>query len=145
MIDVRISESGMQAIRDALEQFPRAVDHAAEDVADRLRELIRGESPVKSGHLKRSWSGVQRESGGFSFSTDVPYSRTLEEGGYEHVGPRTAPAVTMEGRPGIFSRQTINEQTGVGGLIGPFVSDERYLEPIMAMVVDQLKEILGVA
>lgn len=139
MIELNVDAQGVQQIRDALQNLPEAIDAAVEDVAKTMRELVLGRTPVgepgrdpHSGQLKRSWSDVRRSEGGFSFSTDLFYATTLEEGLYERVGPRTMAAASPGGGSGIFSRQA------PGGIIAPLLEDEGVLRRVAELVVEQI-------
>ena len=137
MIEVRVSD--ISAVVDrvvrSLEGYPEAAEAATEDGGKTLHRLALGRTPQSepssghSGRLWRSWSDVERVSGGFAFGTPLGYSLTLEEGGYSTVGPRT---VAVGG--GIFSRQA------PGGILGPLLDDESVLEDVVTLIADKILE-----
>lgn len=132
MISLKIGAEEFAAFAHRILAIPNGLDVVAEDVANTLRNIVVGKTPVASSALKRSWSPVQRTTGGFSFSTDLPYAVVIEEGLYKSVGPRT---VEYEG--GVYSRQA------PGGMIGPVIRDDGMIAAIADKVIRELSK--GVA
>ncbi len=128
VIEVNVREEGFTLVRELLRRkIPEVIAEATKDVATTMRNLALGRTPVKSGHLKRSWSPVTLTPEGFAFGTSVSYAETLEEGGYTNVGPRT---VAVE--DGIYSRQA------PGGILGPLVEDPEVLRRVTELVVSEI-------
>lgn len=82
------------------------VSKLTRSVAARVRDALRKATPVDSGGTKRSWTGVLKTEGGYSFQNISPAATTLEFGSasgkrpWPSVGPRT---VYNQGR--IYSSQ----------------------------------------
>jgi len=124
-IDIRIQ--GLEQIRKVLLEAPEVAEAAIEDAATTLRNLVIGRTPVLTGVLKGSWSGVERTSTGFTFGTDKEYAVDLEEGLYPRVGPRT---VELEGK--IYSKQA------PGGILAPLLEDKELLDNIIRKIAEEL-------
>lgn len=111
-----------------LSRYPKALTAALEDLASTFKTLAEGRTPVKTGFLKRSWSGIDVTSTGFSFGTNVSYAEILEKGLYKSVGKRT---VEFEG--GIYSRQA------PGGILGPLLTDEAKLVSVLQLFLKKME------
>lgn len=127
-LGVSVRTEGIPELERALQELPQMWDVAIEDFAETLRSLVLGRTPVFTTALKKSWSEVTREAGGFTFGTDLDYAEILEEGGYTRVGPRT---VSVAG--GIYSRQA------PGGIIGPIVDDAALINRLAEEVVKEIE------
>ena len=128
MLELDVELENFREFGQLLRDLPEIWDIAVQDTAKTVRNLVIGRTPVKTGHLKSSWSDIVRTGrGSFSFGTDVDYATILEEGGYRSVGPRT---VATEG--GIYSRQA------PGGIIGPLLQDSDTLDQISRVVAEEL-------
>lgn len=115
-------------VRAALERVPDAHRAGVLEAAKTLRLLGLGRTPVGiapgSPHLKKEWSNVEYEAGGFSFGNPTPYAGVIEEGTYPHAGPRT---IAVDG--GVYSRQA------PGGILAPLLRDESQMEAIVDLVL----------
>ena len=127
MIDLRIQLEGMREFQQAARRNPQAVRALTEDVANAVRKIAIGNTPVKTGETKRRWSEVSFTGGGFSFGLGVDHAVVLEQGLYRNVGPRT-----VETEAGIFSRQAPS------GMISPILADEQLLINIINRVAGEL-------
>ena len=130
-LELNIEVPVVQRIVDSLNQVPESARAGVLDALKTVRDLVRGNTPWKSGHLKESWSEVEFLEGGLSFSAEfgnpVDYAETVEHGDYPRVGPRT---VAMDGH--IFSRQA------PGGMIAPIMGDEAKINMIIDLVLAQI-------
>lgn len=120
MIELQIKTDDLLPLARKLRKSPELLGDVAQDVAVTVRRLVQGRTPVKSGTMKRSWSPVQAETSGFSFSSNVPYASVLEDGLYPSVGPRT---VSYEG--GVYSKQA------PGGMISPVINDDKVMQQVV--------------
>ena len=133
MIDLTIDIQQLEQVREMLAGSPEAIEAGTRAATELLRDLGVGATPVGvhpfGGALKRSWSAVQVEVSGrsFSFSTPLDYSQTLEEGLYPRVGPRT---IAHQG--GIYSRQA------PGGILGPLLEERDIIDNVVSVVVDAI-------
>jgi len=131
VIDMNISMEGLDAIRRAFDQLPGAIQDGVEKAAETMRNLTIGRTPYLTGHLLESWSLLRPSGGGFTFGTDVPYAITLEEGLY--------PWAETERTRGGYSKWA------QGGIIGPLLEDEKVLQQLVALIIEQMKRGMGIA
>ncbi len=125
------SKEDLKKLEDAFKDLPNAIRTMLDDPGKTLRNQAIGASPYLTGALKRSWSPLQRNEGGLSFHTDLPYAIVLEQGLYRGVGPRT---VMMSS--GIFSRQAPE------GILEPLLKDEN-IKRITDAVVKHFEKVIG--
>lgn len=130
-MDFQIEQAVMQRVVAALEAVPTAALEGIRQATQTMRLLALGRTPVGvasgSPHLKREWSNVEYQDGGFSFGNPVLYSDILETGGYRTVGPRT---VAEGGR--VYSRQA------AGGILAPLLQDEATLFRVVDTVINAI-------
>jgi len=107
------SKSDLESMQKAFKDMLGAVDTILNDPAKTLRNQALGNTPWKTGALKKSWSPLQKHAQGLSFQTDKPYAMVIEEGLYKGVGPRT-----IQMSKGIFSRQAPE------GMLEPLMTEE---------------------
>lgn len=128
MIDLNINAQDFEEFAKHIVDIVGGIEAVNEDVAKTIRSLVMGRTPVDTGDLKRSWSQLQKNDGGFSFSNEMPYANILEEGWENRkVGPRT---VRQGNR--IYSRQA------PGGMAGPVMDDESLISRIAEKVIQEL-------
>ena len=134
MSPVRMSldERQIAQLMEALRQVPEAFLAASEDAGKTVRNLVRGRTPFRTGAMKRSWSPLERVSGGFTFGSDRDYAEMLEYGLYRRVGPRT-----VQAGDGIYSRQA------PGGMIRPILDDEVTLRAVAEQIIRIMEEKLN--
>jgi hypothetical protein len=130
-MDVTVQVDTTQKIVDTLGRVPAAARAGVLDALNSLRDLVRGRTPYKSGHLKGSWSNVEFLDGGLSYSgefgTGVDYAEILEHGLYPRVGQRT---IESGGR--IYSRQA------PGGMIEPILENPALVDAAIDLVLNQI-------
>jgi hypothetical protein len=140
MIEGNVSGEDLHKILHVLNKVPQALEIAAKDTAKTLLIAARGRTPVNKpgvktrGQAKRGWGKLSKDpAGGYSFRNKVPYIGILEEGLYEHEGPRTVE------QPGgkIFSKQAEE------GILAPLLSNDPYIsalgETIVAILLREIK------
>lgn len=129
--NVQVDTAILEKVRAALVRVPDAHRAGVLEAAKTLRLLALGRTPVGiapgSPHLKKEWSNVEFEAGGFSFGNPVDYGEILERGTYPRVGPRT---VATDG--GIYSRQA------PGGILRPLLEDQAQIEAIVDLVLNTI-------
>jgi len=139
MIEGRVQgREGIDRLQNAFSNLSAPILAGIRDAVITLRNQVEGRTPVgdpktdpHSGQLKKNWSSVHQESGGFSFSNDVPYGVILEEGLYRRVGPRTI--ATAEG---IFSTQAPR------GILRPMIEDDEMVNRLVSGVAERLLEMV---
>lgn len=130
MFDINFKIDGIEELQKMLGELPASVLDSVRDFAITFRNLVRGRTPYVSGHAKQSWSDVEYQSGGFTFGSDAPHIKVLEEGLYKTLGPRT---VDVGGD--IYSRQA------PGGIIAPLIEDEETIADLLDLVVQEIKRV----
>lgn len=130
MLDLNFQIDGLKELQKLLGEVPESVLDSVRDFAIAFRNLVRGRTPYVSGHAKQSWSDVEYTSGGFTFGSDAPHIRVLEEGLYKTLGPRT---IDVGGD--IYSRQA------PGGIVGPLIEDEETIAGLLDLVVQEIKRV----
>lgn len=95
------------------------------ELAITYTNLLRGRTPVDTGHAKSFWmyrltSGTEAEfingalsSGGYCYPLSLEYGWRLQPTATQGVGPRTMIASNEDGQPRVYSRQA------PGGMAGP--------------------------
>lgn len=129
--NIQIENEIIQQIVTALGQVPDSAMDGIRQATETMRRLSLGRTPIgvspTSPHLKREWSNVEYQTGGFSFGNPVDYSDTIEQGLYHRPGPRT---VEQDGR--VYSRQA------PGGIIAPLMADEQTLQGVVNVVLQAI-------
>lgn len=130
-VDIQIEQAVVERIVQALGQVPEAALSGIQQATQTFRLLAEGRTPVGvepgSPHLKREWSNVAFQDGGYSFGNPVGYGEVIETGAYPGVGPRT---VAEGGR--IYSRQA------PGGILAPLLQDEAVLQGVVNTVLNAI-------
>lgn len=155
-ISLNVPKEDINKIFAMFDAFPEIQASVLEDIANTVRTVIQGVSPIgldyrpkqvsktgavkkgtggwfrraarKEGTLKTSWSQVQEMGGGYGFYAGVPYARIVEFGLYPGLGPRT-----VTGPGGIYSSQAPQ------GMVAPLVTGGEVGGMTLKKIVAQVK------
>jgi hypothetical protein len=130
----------LDAVRNFIAEYPKYAVRALHKIALAVRRAVQGHTPHDTYEAMRSWGQVTRQSGGYSFGSEIPYMHVLELGLYPEVGephpgellPRTVQTAT-----GIYSTQAVE------GWVRQIVEDPALMEIIVEDVLTQMKTTLS--
>jgi len=118
-------------VNTSQEDFPQLTEgqlsKATRSIASRVRKLVIGATPKDTGEARKSWTGVRKIEGGYSFISGSPYIGALEYGSEPGQAPWPRPrekTVLQEGR--IYSKQApggITENADIDAAINDIVGE----------------------